>query len=414
MKNQENQGLIIMLWRLKTVSKIFSCWTILALIPAIGNAACPGDEILQVQRPVEEGSVVTFGYKFRYKCVDPNLPTVIVIPGGPGSTSIERSDNNLIPNANTIFTDPRGTGENKSFWASKTTDKRVTTEDVASDVISIVKKLGLKNYVLYGSSFGTAVATIAGHKIENDPSLTPPKAIVLVGSIGKALTGDEQGIATRKLWDLVKSEAQYCLDCKAKELVEKYSSIQVGSLIEILLQEGSSGNYVRHYFNNSSEQELQPIMAKVLDLFSAEQLRLYQNIGCHEFTAMGMTNMDYQNGQLVTIPKETCKGRKMDSPFDSKKWPIRKAKLIYFAGTHDIATPFDQTAYHYENQPQAKKQLVCVDKAGHSSLSLNLADCGEQLWSVILSGRQDFTAAASNCGRAELATVSQCAAQSLQ
>lgn len=398
--------------RLKFVLKIVSCYAIFVLLPRFAFADCPSDELQSVERPVEQGAKTTFTYKFRIKCVNPNWPTVIVIPGGPGLTSTDSEE--VVPHANMIYTDPRGTGVNSSFWQHKPTDKVITTEDIADDIVALIKAKGLKNYMLFGTSFGTAVGTIVASKSEKDSTLTPPKALVLQGTIGKALRVGEQNEATQKLWSQSKTEAEYCITCQADRLLQKFTQKQVGGLIEALIGEGSEGKYLNHFLNKATDAEIQPVMQKLENMMDSNQLRLYRDVGCHEFSPEGITDAEYVNGELVTVSQETCVGKSLDRPFDSKKWPVQKSKIIYFAGTHDISTPFAQTAYHYENQQQKNKLLVCVEKAGHNPLTLNLEDCSGPIWQQIFAGQNDFSQASAACGRASIQTLQQCGEKSLK
>lgn len=391
---------------MRNVSKLVKCWTISAIFPIVAQAACPTDELRSVTRPVAEGSSQTFEFKYRYKCENPNWPTIIYVPGGPGMTSTDlRKD---FPNANVIYTDPRGTGVNKEYWTKKPEGKRVTTEDIADDVVSIVNKLNLKNYVLYGQSFGTAVATVAGSKIEKDSTLATPKAIVLEGTVGKAAQIHEQSDAAQAFWNKVKAEGRYCVECKADQKLEKFSKQDVGNVISMALEAGMNGAYVDVFLNRVDDKEFAEVAKNLEQVADADQLRLYKDVGCREFFELGISNTEYDKGELKSVPIGICEGQKFDQQFDSRKWPIEKTKLIYIAGTHDIATPLQQTAYHYEGHPQANKQLICAARGGHTPLTQDLEDCNKQLWSEILAGRYNFSKALEACRNGAAVSLQQC------
>jgi len=393
---------------MRNVSKLVKWWTISAIFPIATQAQCPSDELRSVTRPVAEGSSQTFEYKYRFKCENPNWPTVIFVPGGPGMTSTDDSQKDFPKNANIIFTDPRGTGVNKEYWTKKPEGKRVTTEDVADDVVSIVKKLGLKNYVLYGHSFGTAVATVAGSKIDNDLTLATPKVILLEGTVGRAAQVNDQSDAAKAFWNKVKSEAYYCVECKADQKLEKFSKKDVGNVISMALEAGLNGAYVHVFLNRVDDEQFGETAKKLEQIVSADQLRLYKNIGCHEFFELGITDTEYDKGELKLINLGTCEGEKLDQPYDSRKWPIKKTKLIYIAGTHDTATPLMQMVYHYEGQSQTNKQLICAARGGHSPLTQDLKDCNEKIWSTILAGNSNLSKALEECSNAAAVSLQQC------
>lgn len=81
----------------------------------INTATCPSSQDIVIQRELSNGGA--FPYTFRYLCKNPNFPTIIYIPGGPGLGSIDKEKSafkNI--NANVILTDPRGVGANKTYF----------------------------------------------------------------------------------------------------------------------------------------------------------------------------------------------------------------------------------------------------------------------------------------------------------
>lgn len=130
---------------------------------------CLSSQDIVIQRELSNGK--TFPYTFRYQCKSPKLPTIIYIPGGPGSGSIntEKSTFKNI-NANVILTDPRGVGRNKTFFDFGGKNSDLTTHLVAMDIIEIVNSFPeTQRFIIYGHSYGTVVATHVGAEVDKLP-----------------------------------------------------------------------------------------------------------------------------------------------------------------------------------------------------------------------------------------------------
>lgn len=385
-------------------------WLTLMTLPHVLFAGlCPSDSIFQIQRPFSHESLATFTYSYRYRCVDPNYPTVIVIPGGPGQTSIHRPSG-FIDSANMIFTDPRGAGKNKIFWDDGGSENDLSTESIADDIIAIIKSRNLKDYILHGHSFGTAVATIIASKASNDESIKPPKLTVLEGTVGKQVTASEQINEANRTWSILKQGTQSALPEKLQSISEKYSDDKAGFLLgQILILEGDSGHYLDHYIDETTPSA---DLEAVFDEYDPEKDFdiLGRKIGCSEFFPSYFSKTIYSEGILSWGGRDYCKDIKLSNPFDNKNWPI-SSKVLYISGTNDPATPFSQTMYHYSNQASSEKDLICIEGGGHISFALSLVDCEQNVWSAILSGnREQLADELSRCqNKASLMAVDQCA-----
>ncbi|MBX3020262.1 MAG: alpha/beta hydrolase [Bdellovibrionales bacterium] len=354
---------------------------------------CPGKSILTINRPTGEGNK-TFPYTYEYNCKNPSLPTVIHIPGGPGLSSI--GSNPLANmNVNVISTDPRGSGANANYWTAGGKEKNLSTEKVADDIIAIIESQKLKNYSLHGSSFGTAVATVAASKLEKAKSNFLPKSIILEGVVGRAEQEGEQSSATRKVFDEIKTEAGFCITCKLDSLQGPLSPTQIGNLMETLqsLGKDTAAGVVKGY---TTEQltEMGKENAKPL---GPNELRVYNSIACKEYFLKGITDTTYSKGELTGPSGGSCKDQKRDQPFDSKAWQV-KTKTYYVVGTSDNFTPLAQARYHFENQTNSSKEVICVPRGGHTPLKYNMANCSAQVFSKMSAGVDIGPNDLSNCG----------------
>lgn len=107
-------------------------------------------------------SAGTFPYRYELSFVnkDPEATTAVYLPGGPGGGSIgetARFQENF-PTMNLVLIDPRGVGCN--FQGPDGFKLRqLSTEEHARDVLDVIKQLKLKNFIIYGISYGTVVGT---------------------------------------------------------------------------------------------------------------------------------------------------------------------------------------------------------------------------------------------------------------
>lgn len=354
---------------------------------------CPGKNTLTINRPTGEANK-TFPYTYEYNCKNPSLPTVIHIPGGPGLPSIGSNPLGDM-NVNVISTDPRGSGVNASYWSAGGKDKDLSTEKVADDIIAIIESQKLKNYSLHGSSFGTAVATVVASKLERAKSNFLPKSIILQGVVGRAEQEGEQSSATRKVFDEIKTEAGFCVTCKLDSLQGPLSPTQIGNLMETLqsLGKDTAAGVVKGY----TTEQLTEMGKKNAEPLGPNELRVYNSIACREYFLKGITDTTYNKGELTGPSGGSCKDQKRDRPFDSKMWQV-KTKTYYVVGTSDNFTPLTQARYHFENQSNANKEVICVPRGGHTPLKYNMPSCSTQVFSKMSAGIDIGSSDLSNCG----------------
>jgi hypothetical protein len=121
-------------------------------------------------------------------------------------------------------------------------------------------------------------------------------------------------------------------------------------------------------------------------------------IGCREIFANFPATPVLSQGELVGIGN-LCERRKLETPFDSKDWPMKGIPVYYFQGTSDSATPLWQAQYHYAQNPSGPKTFVTVGEASHEPLhySLFAAGCKKAALTSVLSGGSDLEAVLRSC-----------------
>lgn len=95
--------------------------------------------------------------------------------------------------------DPRGVGANAAPDACADS-LRLTTVDLAEDAVAVVTKLQPKHLVLYGVSYGSAVATVAAHLLEQR-GFAGKTTLLLEGVFGRALRPGEYGPPFIQRWE---------------------------------------------------------------------------------------------------------------------------------------------------------------------------------------------------------------------
>lgn len=364
---------------------------------------CFSNDIKSIKRPLENGE--SFEFKYRYIVgSNPNSPVVINLPGGPGQTSIQNQDPRLFSDYGFIQTDPRGTGCNRSYWNASYHD--VSIDRLAEDIVAIIKHENLNNVILFGTSFGTVLATAVAYKFEDEPN-SPIQSLVLQGAVGRAFKIQEGGFVDYlKEWALQTQDLQIAVKDRLKEKFLPYnlSPGQWGSAINNWLQAGKNPQTGRYYIAEelsrmvTHPEEFKDYLNLFKQGFPQDMIEVYKRIGCKEIIPNWEMDTYLENGRLIRRKNsnDICEDFKLDKPFDSAQFKI-KAKIYYFNGTNDPATPIWQAQYHSQSQSFAERIVVTVPGGGHNALSFNLRDCNKRLWNRILNQKTDLKPALRLC-----------------
>lgn len=362
----------------------------------------------------------TFEYRYQIKQTsnDPNTPTIIFIPGGPGGTSINMGF--VMPGANlpfdflefalglpknysVILTDPRGSGCN--YDAEKPlSDEAFRTRYLASDVLALIRNLKLKNYILIGSSYGSLLATeISARAGMGEASM--PRAVVLTGVIGKYSEQGEQDIAFQTEWSRVR-------EVLPTQLAEQFPNLLTDFTKSKYLPFGLSGENWLNFITGGlsegtilfAEKHLVPNLADRLGQIISE------NTEDKKILANDVAESKSQMDGLDTSPvfaqiacreifygEEECMARNipMDNPFDSSHWQIL-SPIYYIQGENDPNTPPTQAVYHFSKQKNKNRFLITVPHAGHGAM-LAINECKDLFWQSVYNGGTDMETALRAC-----------------
>ena len=339
----------------------------------------------------DEKSAPTFRYSYRVlRKAKKEQATVIVIPGGPGITTLDQANNYAVSipaNFGVILTDPRGVGCNQERKGEQLfPNSFFQSESVASDILSIVTHERLKKYILYGESYGTLVATIAAAKAET-LGMQKPMALLLVGVLGRTLPATHHMLAYwKKFKTWGKNEVpnfSAVLDLALDRLSDErlFTRYQASLILQSFILLGYAQKTNRYslldlliVLNHTPDE---PLYKPYYDLIlgtsfkaSPKAFRFRQRIACSELFKTDYA-IQFQNKDLILNKKEnTCQNFKLgNKAFDSKKW-LSTAPIYYFQGADDPVIPQSQAFYHFSQQ-KTRRKLFVFQQGSHSPLTQN-------------------------------------------
>lgn len=367
--------------------------------------------VTTIERPMfpERADSATFGYSFKvHPGTDPDAPTVIYLPGGPGQSSISAErDPSLVPAAYTLIqTDPRGAGCNAPASAEHYPDDFYQTVHFAGDVLAIVEHLQLDDYILYGVSYGTVLATVTASMAEAEGT-RPPRALVLEGIVGQPFEEGEVEEPYQLEWRAIRDRLPESIRSQltTEPLPLGLSAEEWGAGITTMLSLGMlqlEGTLAEALLSNlapeATDEQRAGLREAVLQLghsdIDAFGQRLHDVVACHEITETNFRAFKLESGELVRT-EAYCTSDPVDQPYFAGEWPVT-APIYYFNGTNDPNTPMWQAQAHYEAQTAAERHFVAIGGAGHNPLILNLADCKPDIWTAIDAGA-GFDEAIARC-----------------
>jgi pimeloyl-ACP methyl ester carboxylesterase len=362
---------------------------------------CDGPQVQRTQSLLNSREPGRGYFEYRFHMNQPQTPTgpvVIFIPGGPGQTGFQ-TPLSYPDHFQIVRTDPRGLGCNAD---SRLTESDLTSEQTARDLLSLVRALGDKPYILHGVSYGTMVATIAAALV-HEQGLPAPLAVVLEGTIGRAFKPGEYDQVYIQKWD----ELRQTLPLEVQEKLETTDENPLGvsgrswaAWISGMLNyghfaDGSSllGDQLKALEQSSGSEAEQNLLNRiqVMTRLAPDDRRfLHRLVTCQEI-AHDMRDLQFDfdlvNGRLVANSERLCESLSFTRPFESKAWQIH-SPIFYFSGEDDPATPTSQVQHHFENQ-MGPRFWVQVAGGGHAALSGSLMDCQHDLWDLVAQGRPE-------------------------
>lgn len=374
---------------------------------------CTAADVYHYDIPVYWGTANSpkFTYYFQVQVAtvgDPKTaPIGIVLPGGPGAPSIGFSSGTIFPATfNVIYTDVRGVGCNINS-ASLFAPDALTTEFFSRDVLSIVQVLGLKQYILFGVSYGTVQGTVMT-KIAQDEGIPTPNALVLEGILGHWQI-NSQSTGYNDEWTLAKAAlpASVANSFSVTPLPMGLSSADWITFLTETLNAGSTpllGNNTTYYLTPlgssdpavvaQAQAAIQNKIAQTKAAFKPEIVRLATTLWCTE-TAGSLYAKDLVNGAIVNAGPDLCPsfGLSFVKPYDSAQFPLT-VPIYYFEGSDDPDTIPAGANYHFAKQTQTNRLFTSVTGGGHTAMSKTLheAGCTPAIFTAIAASPSDLSA----------------------
>jgi pimeloyl-ACP methyl ester carboxylesterase len=297
-----------------------------------------------------------------------------------------------------LLHDPRGVGcssPRPGFF----NDSELTTDLMTGDLAQLVSAVGIADYVIYGHSYGTVVAT---HLAERMDAVNRPRAVVLSGVVGQASVGGQSSI-----YRLLQIEWERLKRTLPAESVRRLSerdplgideatwgeALEAGLTSAAYLDQGRWRHELREtlaLLADGSAAADERVRRRMLawagsarDPRDSDADRAYQLIYCAE-----LADSEFESrlvaGTLEPIPgTNLCEGTALSAPYDSARYAF-SAPVFYFNGTVDPATSLADAHHHFDTHRGSPRALVELDEAGHHNLGMFFGDCAEPFWIGLL------------------------------
>ena len=335
--------------------------------------------------------------------------TILMFAGGPsaivGSAKLYR---NLPPDVAVVRFDYRSLGCSVNQSPFRVQSDTLHSGYHAADALDLVRKLGLKNYVVLGTSYGTMAATIFASLVDQAENIAKPKAVVLDGVIG---SHQKKG---RHLYEVGRDNWTYLLSqIRPETKVRLLSSANNPSNTEPSKQSITieptewidfivNNTYTNLYLDQTGQIRFlgKDLLEK---LFGPQSTEGERRTAENEFRKLSTpdyylspnlyaeTMIQHDRDQYradVTWQDMTLhiaglkKVRSAVMKFDSRKWQT-STPIYYFQGGFDGTTPEAQSWYHYQNRQQGRSYHTKLRDGAHG-ITLHVFDgssrCGKSIW----------------------------------
>lgn len=409
---------------------------------------CLDSSIKSVQAKVSSHSKKTFTYYYQKitKHADLSKPTFIIIPGGPGRSAmtfteamIDQTTGEPVTStelywglplkSNVILTGPRSVDCNVN---NKLPVSSYSTKNIVQDLIALIQKEKLTNYIIVARSYGTVVATQLSYYIENNKKIVNPRAVLLTGVLGHYLDVNTRGSDLQFVWaqlyktldnsvqkmfpaDLTaitdSEDFKFPLGIEAQTWINMIQAkLKIGFdyfTYKVVLQNFliNLGQTLSRLKNTSKGS---PMHRKVQQHLNQLKYRVkaYASVANNlSSTASQNSNSAEKKMSLfeVIIQKEIYVGLGENPVSKSKLWnsnnyQIKNIPIIYFQGSWDISTPISNGLHHYKGQKIKKHKYFIIAKKGGHDILTGLDSCKTNFWQALsVNNFKSMTSVIQNC-----------------
>lgn len=395
-------------------------------------------------------------YRYEMRRATDGAPTVVVLPGGPGQGAIGDIHTlamvQMIPeNFGVIAIDPRGVGKN-DFGADRE-EKIYSSALVAHDVYEVIRHENLDQYLIYGESYGTVVATHLAHLLSNPlPNLTvetgrnlqtvselaKPKAVILNRVVGEGFQ-DQIANYNGELHRIVKSfsaEERFQVESKLRRIYEvAYAGNDTAfsaAIMQALLfnieaaKPGplSVAPSVRKFLSDlahGADVSKDPVYLMLARGYSQHRHQypsaaagftrnfgMSETIKCRELSSLGEEATIVFNFKALELKalQSDClaKGIAMERSYHSAKLQVSGIPLIYLQGSIDPVTPLSGAFAHFSTQGTSAKLFVQMNGFAHVGF-VGLWPCRAGLWESFAGGLQSTAQHLRMCNDSQLTVI---------
>lgn len=319
-------------------------------------------------------------YFWTQKPLNSDLPTLALIPGGPGQTfhELEWVHNDDI---NLLYFDPRGMGcstptndsliNNPEFYSAKR---------IAQDLEQLRKHLKIAKWSVYGHSYGTIPASIYA-------SMFPDSVenLLLEGTVLKGGKDFWYSKARRSLLDTILQKTSPNLQEKILSLDKNnlhsvwFSQTLLDSLPQGYNKESFEKRLTQNYKSNQ-KKTFTPQLRQPKDLNPYFSSKAHLILSCKELAAdqFSPQRLFYFEGNFFDFVKDStyqkwCQEWPLQNDtYDAKNFPIKITTTFYFQGEYDYLTPQEESFEHYKNNQSQHKYFFSLKNGGHNPFSLSL------------------------------------------
>ncbi len=389
---------------------------------------------MSVKSKVDYASKKTFKYYYQkiIRNSDKSKPVFIIIPGGPGRSAMTNADNvfsdsytaelttntefywGLPVKSNIILTSPRSIDCNLN---NNLPSSSYVTKNIVQDLVAVIKKEKLTNYIIVGRSYGSVVATRLSYYIENNKDIKNPKAVLLTGVLGHYLDVNTVASDLQLVWGQIykkqssfiqkifpqdisaitdSEDFKFPLDIGAQTWLNmiqyelkigfNYFSYELAlaSFLENLgqtlnrISSASAGGHEYLRLNNHLKRLKQEVMAHApADNTSSQKISDQKNDKEKEISLFESIT---QKEIYINLGKNPVKKSAL---WNSNNYQIKKIPVIYFHGSWDTTTTIKNAISHYDGQKVKKnKYFIKANKGGHDVLS-GLNSCKTDFWKSV-------------------------------
>lgn len=232
------------------------------------------------------------------------------------------------------------------------------------DIVEVIVKENIKNYIIYGESYGTLLGTILVSQI-NKKTMPQPKALVLEGTLAKAYSKG--------------SEDEYSFAYYWQKLLEIVRSLRSGSDlpedIDSIVEEVSGSNQMQKSAEYAKDAELINYIETALTCKEISPEAIFKYL-----------NFDLINGRVVikenSLFPDMCLGYTDKKLYSSKNYPF-DIPTIYIQGDLDPQAEIKGAKEHYKNNKSTKKVFIEVKEGGHAPRAIEMKSCFDKLLGVV-------------------------------